>query len=65
MNKFIREDLEGWYNSEKSCFPESVTTSQLQKILTKWFDEHPENLHEPVSWAYTKSMPKTFPCSIE
>jgi hypothetical protein len=46
----------------KTCLPKEVTLGQLNKIVKKWFNEHPENLHKDFALQYLTIIRETFPC---
>ncbi|WP_417678381.1 Rap1a/Tai family immunity protein [Roseibium sp.] len=45
------------------CQPEGVSTSQALEIAYKFMQEHPENLHFPVSAIIRDALARSFPCS--
>ena len=49
-------------NYKVFCLPENVSTTQLAKIILKYLENHPENLHlEAASTAFV-ALKKVFPC---
>ena len=49
-------------NYKVFCLPPNVSTTQLVKIISKYLENHPENLHlEAASTAFV-ALKKVFPC---
>ena len=44
------------------CIPEQVQVIQLARILVKYLESHPEELHEDQSFLISKAFLKAFPC---
>jgi len=44
------------------CHPEKVHSNQLVRIVTKYLQEHPEDLHRPASTLVVNALIKAFPC---
>tara|TARA_Y100000593_G_C4260648_1_gene312026 strand:- start:105 stop:527 length:423 start_codon:yes stop_codon:yes gene_type:complete len=51
--------------THKTCLPKNVTYSQIQKIMHKSLNEHPERLHFGLSRLFVKIMKETFPCKTQ
>jgi hypothetical protein len=49
----------------KLCFPPRMTLGQVQKIMVKYLNEHPEKLHSEFADLYLVQMSITFNCSVE
>jgi hypothetical protein len=49
----------------KLCFPPQMTLGQVQKIMVKYLNEHPEKLHSEFADLYLVQMSITFNCSEE
>ena len=47
---------------KKFCIPEGVEFEQVEKIIIKWFNKNPENLHREFYSQYPVIMRETFPC---
>ncbi len=45
------------------CIPDSVTGAQLTKVIVRYGDEHPEELHYPAVVLINLAILKAFPCS--
>jgi hypothetical protein len=56
---------DGYYSYYKFCKPNGVELGQLEKIVTKWLNEHPEKLHKQLSELYVVMMRKIFPCKSQ
>ena len=57
----------GTYDNEVTkillpCIPEQVQVIQLARILVKYLESHPEELHEDQSFLISKAFLKAFPC---
>jgi len=44
------------------CFPEGVTSAQMQRVVTKWLLDHPARLHEPSWGLITIAVREAFSC---
>jgi Rap1a immunity proteins len=44
------------------CIPESVSESQIQKVVEKYLEDHPEKLHFRASVLVLVALQKAFPC---
>jgi hypothetical protein len=49
----------------KLCFPPRMTLGQVQKIMVKYLNEHPEKLHSEFADLYLVQMSITFNCLKE
>ena len=60
-----QDTLVAWSNLDKPffCAPGSATAGQLVKVVTKWLNEHPEELHLAASSRTANSLSRAFPCS--
>ena len=47
---------------KKSCFPAGVSIGQLKKIMMKYLNKNPKDLHERFEFIYPIVMRDTFPC---
>lgn len=47
------------------CIPANVPITQKAKIIKKFLDEHPEQLHEPAVALYFVAMVQAFPCETQ
>jgi hypothetical protein len=45
------------------CKPDWVTDRQLRDVVVKYLDDHPEDLHEPISLLTVLAMRSAWPCS--
>ncbi len=61
---YFKEDG-GYYPYYNFCEPNGVELGQLEKILTKWLNEHPEKLHKQLRELYVVMMRKMFPCESQ
>ena len=48
---------------DRLLFAEDVTTGQGLKVLVKYIDDHPEELHERTALLATRAFVKAWPCS--
>jgi hypothetical protein len=60
-------DITNTYNdwgdmNKEFCIPESATLGQLDKVVTKGFNEVPEELHLPASVLVAVIFIEAFPC---
>ena len=62
--------LDGWtlaldtsHRTNKICVPENATAGQLQKVVIKYGDNHPEELHFKASEFVLVALGSAFPCS--
>jgi hypothetical protein len=46
-----------------TCLPQGVTTGQALKVLVKYMDDHPEQLHEKTAWVAAKALHEAWPCA--
>lgn len=44
------------------CPPKEVTTGQIAKVVMKYLEKHPEQLHEKADFLIHKAVQKAFPC---
>jgi len=44
------------------CLPKDATTGQGLKVLVKYIDDHPEELHERTALLATRAFVKAWPC---
>ena len=47
---------------KKSCFPPRISIGQQKKIMMKYFNNNPEELHVRFELIYQSVMRDTFPC---
>lgn len=45
------------------CTPEEVTTEQLRDVVSKYLNDHPEELHFRAEPLVVSALAKAFPCS--
>ena len=45
-----------------TCIPDGVTPEQLRRVVVKWLEEHPENLHESAMGEVALALKNAFPC---
>ena len=48
--------------AESICTPQGVTSGQLQKVVVKHLNEHPEKLHLRASSLVLNVLTEAFPC---
>jgi len=60
-----QEALVFWSNLDEPvfCEPMDAKSGQLVKVVTKYLNEHPENLHLSASGEVTNALVTAFPCS--
>ena len=60
-----QETLLGWsYLDEPHfCTPDSGSADQLVKVVTKYLNEHPEDLHLHAGSLVANALHEAFPCS--
>ena len=60
-----QQAMAGWGYLDKPyyCASEGVATGQLVKVVTKYLNEHPENLHLVAGSLVANAMYYAFPCS--
>ena len=51
------------WGGNRYCAPAGVTIRQLQKIVIKYLNEHPETLHDDASSLVQNAFAHAFPCS--
>jgi len=44
------------------CLPNHATLYQLSRVMVKYFNEHPEELHLTASSLVLTTLPEAFPC---
>ena len=44
------------------CIPDEVTVGQLQSIVKKYLNEHPDDLHYAASYTVLVAIRESFPC---
>ena len=44
------------------CKPKNITSQQIMKIMNKYLDEHPEDLHYEFGQILIEALVKAFPC---
>ena len=44
------------------CSPENMTVTQAVKIISKFLEENPEDLHQPAESIVYVALAKAFPC---
>jgi hypothetical protein len=47
---------------KKTCFPNGVTIGQQKKIMMKYLNNNPKELHERFEYIYSIVIRDTFPC---
>ena len=58
-------DDRGWgktHGGLSYCTPKGLTANQLQKIVSKYLNDHPEELHYTADVLVGKALLKAFPC---
>jgi hypothetical protein len=45
------------------CYPDGVVTTQVESVVLKFLQEHPERLHEPMPRLQTNALVVSFPCN--
>lgn len=48
-----------------SCLPSQAGSSQLKKVVVKWLDDNPANLHLPAQYLITNALIEGFGCNEE
>ena len=61
--EYIIEGIERGEKNKDFCKPELATFGQVQTILVKYLDDHPEILHHPADDLFTDAFQKAFPCT--
>ena len=55
-----------WVETESTsghfCLPENSTQEQLLRLLKKWMDKHPEQLHKSGEFVIHEALAEVFPC---
>jgi hypothetical protein len=66
---FIVGAMEGWQTgvafhrqAETICIPRGVEVGQMMKIILKYADDHPQDLHLPAGFLVVIAMQKAFRC---
>jgi hypothetical protein len=44
------------------CWPKGVTVFQAVRVVTKWLNDHPEDLHNTARVEVMKALMAAFPC---
>ncbi len=44
------------------CRPENATTRQIVRVVYKYLEDHPEELHEDAYFLAIKALQNAFPC---
>jgi hypothetical protein len=44
------------------CVPPAVTTEEIVRVVEKYMDDHPEDLHENRAYLMTSALLKAYPC---
>ena len=57
------KDVENLEN--RICIPDEVTVRQLQYIVKKYLNEHPEDLHYAASYIVLIAIRNSFPCEVD
>ena len=52
----------GHISSDRHCIPESVTVGQLRRIVVKFLEAHPEQLHLLAGSLVLNAYQEAFPC---
>ncbi len=47
------------------CLPENNTIGQSVRVIVKYFEQNPEELHLPTTHLITKSFENAFPCKYK
>ena len=60
-----QEALVGWSDLDKPyfCVPTDASDGQLVKVVTKYLNEHPEELHTDAAGLVANALQDAFPCS--
>lgn len=45
-----------------SCVPSDVKVNQVARVVVKWLNDHPANLHNPASISAQVALAEAFPC---
>jgi hypothetical protein len=61
VNEQTLNTLKGFI-SPQLCIPSTVSPEQLKKIMIKWLNENPKELHIPLTLSFLNSMHESFPC---
>jgi Rap1a immunity proteins len=51
-----------WLSPNVYCTPKTVTNGQIQQVVTKYLNEHPEDLHIDASLLIGKALTAAYPC---
>jgi Rap1a immunity proteins len=46
----------------RNCMPDSIDNNQARKIIIKWFETNPENLHKRAASEARSAFIAAFPC---
>jgi hypothetical protein len=57
--------IDGSSLSAKYCIPKDVTNEQIRKVVRKYLDEHPEELHVWYGLLVSLAIGKAFPCNSQ
>jgi hypothetical protein len=73
--KYIEGVVDGWtialktsarvnkaQNENNMCIPKGVTAGNLQKVVLRYADEHPEQLYREANIIVTLAIGNAFPC---
>jgi hypothetical protein len=61
----IMKEKSRYTGSSRSLFcipPNNVPLKQVLRIVVKWLQDHPEDLHLPSDWLVTAALVNAFPC---
>jgi hypothetical protein len=59
----VYETLLEWKEVElRHCLPEGVRVRQLEQVVLKYLNEHPEKLHRAASGLVLNALYEAFPC---
>lgn len=64
LNKMmtIEEQKKTIPRDARNCMPDFTENNQARKIIVKWFESHPENLHKRVISEAHNAFLAAFPC---
>ena len=44
------------------CIPQEASPKQVIRVVVKYLEDHPEELHRPAYWPVSIALPAAFPC---
>ncbi len=66
---YLMAYIRGFEYTESSykyfCLPENTTIEQSARVIVKYFEQNPEELHLPTTHLITKSFENAFPCKYK